>query len=756
MNNRLNKMISLSMIAILLLIINTNVTAANGTDQSPKLVNEASIEKVLKAMTLDEKAHLVIGAGYPGPNGIAGATYAIPRLGIPSITLSDGPAGVRIGGLFAGAAPRYATAFPIPSSLSATWDTEQAAKVAKAMGKESREYGIDILLAPAVNIQRDPLGGRNFEYYSEDPFLAGTIATAFITGVQSVGVGTSIKHFAVNNQETNRTTMNAVLSERALREIYLPAFEMAVKQVKPWTVMSAYNAVNGTFATQNKYLLTNILRNEWDFDGFVMSDWWAVKDPFAALAAGNDLIMPGAYNGPLPMPPLIKDVYDQASASSPSAIKAAVQNGTLSKRALDECVRNLLRIIVKTPTFKGEYKNVDYNHKTSLTKQVAEEGARIDREAAAEGMVLLKNENHTLPFKGIHTIAVAGQNAVVDLAHNKLGIIIGGGGSSQVNVEPKDVVSLIQGLQNANYTVVSSMDGNKLVEGLRAGDAVYLAQHTDIGLVSIGRASTEGADRSDMDMRPEEVQLIKDLSNAYHAEGKKLVVILNIGAPIEVASWRDYADAILLAWQPGQEGGNAIADVLSGKTNPSGKLPATFPLQYSDVPSYGNFPGDIAANTVLYAEGIYVGYRYYDTKDIQPAYAFGHGLSYTNFMYKNLTLNSAQMDLNQNQPIVVSVDVSNTGNVSGKEVVQLYIRNKQTTIERPYKELKGFEKIALQPGQTKTVTFTVDKRAISAYDETLKDWVSKAGLFQVLVGSSSRDIRQQGEFRAIRNDTRAK
>ncbi|MFC6603963.1 glycoside hydrolase family 3 N-terminal domain-containing protein [Ectobacillus funiculus] len=520
MNNRLNKMISLSMIAILLLIINTNVTAANGTDQPPKLVNEASIEKVLKAMTLDEKAHLVIGIGYPGPNGIAGATYAIPRLGIPSITLSDGPAGVRISGLFAGAAPRYATAFPIPSSLSATWDTEQAAKVAKAMGKESREYGIDILLAPAVNIQRDPLGGRNFEYYSEDPFLAGTIATAFITGVQSVGVGTSIKHFAVNNQETNRTTMNAVLSERALREIYLPAFGMAVNQAKPWTVMSAYNAVNGTFATQNKYLLTNILRNEWDFDGFVMSDWWAVKEPFAALAAGNDLIMPGAYNGPLPMLPLIKDVYTQASAPSPNAIKAAVQNGTLSERALDECVRNLLRIIVKTPTFKGEYKNVDYNHKTSLTKQAAEEGARIDREAAAEGMVLLKNENHTLPFKGIHTIAVAGQNAVVDLAHNKLGIIIGGGGSSQVNVEPKDVVSLIQGLQNANYTVVSSMDGNKLVEGLRAGDAVYLAQHTDIGLVSIGRASTEGADRSDMDMRPEEVQLIKDLSNAYHAEGK--------------------------------------------------------------------------------------------------------------------------------------------------------------------------------------------------------------------------------------------
>lgn len=751
MSNRLNKIINLSMVTILLLIVNANAAAANEEDHAPKLVNETSIEKVLKAMTLDEKAHLVIGTGYPGPNGVAGATYAIPRLGIPSIILSDGPAGVRIGGFFAGAAPRYATAFPIPSLLSATWDTAQVAKVAKAMGTESKEYGIDILLAPAVNIQRDPLGGRNFEYYSEDPFLAGTIATAFITGVQSVGVGTSIKHFAVNNQETNRTTINAVLSERALREIYLPAFEMAIKQAKPWTVMSAYNAVNGTFATQNNYLLTNILRNEWGFDGFVMSDWWAVKNPFAALTAGNDLIMPGMYNGPLPMPPLIKDVYNPASAPTPDAIKAAVQNGTLSEDTLDMCVRNILNTIVKTPTFKGEYGNVDYNSKTSLTKQLAEEDARISRESAAEGMVLLKNEDHTLPFRGIHTIAVAGQNAVVDLAHNKLGIIIGGGGSSQVNVKPKDVVSLIKGLQNAHYTVIDFMDGNKLVEGLRPGDAVYLAQHTDIGLVSIGRASTEGADRANMDMRTEEVRLIKDLSHAYHAEGKKLVVLLNIGAPIEIASWKDYADAILLAWQPGQEGGNAITDVLSGKVNPSGKLPETFPVQYSDAPSYGNFPGDVVANTVRYAEGIYVGYRYYDTKNIQPAYAFGHGLSYTNFTYKNLTLNSTQMDLNQNQSIVVSVDVSNTGNVFGKEVVQLYIRDKHAIVRGPYKELKGFEKVALQPGQTKTVTFTVDKRDISVYDHTSKSWVPKAGLFQVLVGSSSRDIRQQGEFRTFRN-----
>jgi beta-glucosidase len=752
MGNKFNRIVSSSLITILLLIANANGTMAIGQDIPLKLVNEASIEKVLKAMTLDEKVHLVIGSGYPGPTGVAGATYAVPRFGIPSIILSDGPAGVRIGGIFAGTAPRYATTFPIPSLLSATWDVDQITKVAKAMGEESREYGVDILLAPGVNIQRDPLGGRNFEYYSEDPFLAGTMATEFINGVQSTGVGTSLKHFAANNQETNRTTINAVISERALREIYLPAFEMVVKQAKPWTVMSAYNAVNGTFATQNHHLLTNILRDEWGFDGLVMSDWWAVKDPFAALEAGNDLIMPGMYRGPLPIPELIKSVYNKASVPTSDLIKSAIQNGTLSEKALDSSIRNILKMIVKTPTFKGEYKNVDYKHKTYLTKQTAAKSAQIDREVAADGMVLLKNEDHTLPFKGVTTIGVAGQNAVVDLSHNKLGIIIGGGGSSQVNVDPKNVVSLVQGLKSAHYTVINTINGNKLVESLSASDAAYLAQNTDIGLVSIGRFSTEGADRPNMNMKPEEVQLIENLSNAYHAEGKKLVVVLNIGAPIEVATWRDYADAILLAWQPGQEGGNPVTDVLSGKVNPSGKLPVTFPIKYSDVPSYGNFPGDTATNTVHYAEGIYVGYRYFDTRGIKPAYAFGHGLSYTNFTYDNFKLSSNKMDLDKNQPLTVSVNISNDGKVTGKEVVQLYIHDERSTLEKPYKELKGFKKISLKPRETKTVTFTLDKRTLSAYDEASKTWVTEAGLFKVLVGSSSQDIREIGQFQAVERE----
>nr|WP_263326276.1 glycoside hydrolase family 3 C-terminal domain-containing protein [Neobacillus sp. Marseille-Q6967] len=721
-------------------------TKASLNDQPLGLTDEASIENVINSLTVDEKVQLVIGAGYPGPNGAAGSTHAIPRLGIPSVILSDGPAGVRIGGLFAGAPPRIATAFPVPVLLSATWDVKQIQKVAKAMAKEAREYGVDVLLAPGVNIHRDPLGGRNFEYYSEDPFLAGFMATAFIQAVQETGVGTSIKHFAANNQETKRTNINAMVPKRALREIYLPAFEMAVKQAKPWTVMSAYNAVNGVFATQNRTLLTDILRYEWGFDGLVLSDWWAVKNPVAALEAGNDLIMPGVYRGPLPMPELIKDVYTKASAPSPELLKTANQNGTLSKEALDSSVRNILKLIIKTPTFKGEYKNVDYQNKTSLSKKTAIEGARINREVASEGMVLLKNEDKTLPFKAVKKIGVAGENAVVDLAQNKLGIIIGGGGSAQVNVDPKKVVSLVQGLKNAHYSVVNSINGKKVIEGLSKSDAVNLAKNTDIGLVFIGRKSTEGADRPHMSMKPEEVRLIKDLSEAYHAEGKKLVVVLNIGAPIEVASWSDDADSILLAWQPGQEGGNAIADVLSGKVNPSGKLPVTFPVKYSDVPSYGNFPGDTVNNVVHYTEGIYVGYRYYDTKNLNLAYPFGHGLTYTDFSYSNLKLSSSKFLLSKNDPLSISVDVTNKGPVAGKEVVQLYIHDQHSKLDRPFKELKGFKKIFLKPGQTKKVTFTIDKRALSAFDDKLNRWMAEPGKFTVLIGSSSRDIKQEAEF----------
>ncbi|MFS0776690.1 glycoside hydrolase family 3 C-terminal domain-containing protein [Neobacillus sp. 3P2-tot-E-2] len=735
-----------------LILENATRTKAFINTQPMKLTDEASIENVMKSLTIDEKVQLVIGAGYPGPNGVAGSTRSIPRLGIPSIILSDGPAGVRIGGLFAGAPPRIATAFPIPSLLSATWDVKQMQKMAKAMGMEAREYGVDVLLAPGENIQRDPLGGRNFEYYSEDPFLTGSMATEFIRTVQETGVGTSIKHYAANNQETNRTKINAVVPKRALREIYLPAFEMAVKQAKPWTVMSAYNAVNGVFATQNRTILTDILRDEWGFNGLVMSDWWAVKNPVAALEAGNDLIMPGDYRGPLPMPELGKELYTKASAPSPELLKAAIQDGILSKEALDSSVRNMLKLIIKTPTFKGEYKNVDYQTKTALSKKTAKEGARVNREVAPEGMVLLKNEKKSLPFKGVKKIGVAGENAVVDLAQSKLGIIIGGGGSAKVNVDPKNVVSLVQGLKNADYAVVDSVNGKKVIEGLSKNDAVNLAKNTDIGLVFIGRQSTEGADRPDMSMKPEEIQLIKDLSEAYHAEGKKLVVVLNIGAPIEVANWSDYADSILLAWQPGQEGGNAIADVLSGKVNPSGKLPVTFPVKYSDVPSYGNFPGDTINNVVHYTEGIYVGYRFYDTKKINPAYPFGHGLSYTDFAFSNLKLSSAKYLLSKNEPLSISMDVTNIGPVAGKEVVQLYIHDQNSKLDRPFKELKGFKKIFLKPGQTKKVTFTIDKRALSAFDDKLNKWIAEPGKFTVLIGSSSQDIKQEAEFMGVGKD----
>jgi beta-glucosidase len=693
-----------------------------------KLTDEASIDQVISAMTLQEKASLVVGTGWPpvvSVQGAVGATVAIPRLGIPQLNVTDGPVGLRLSDITNmnssnQALSQRSTAFPISSLLSATWDVNQVKKVAEAIGAEAKAYGIDILLGPALNIQRDPLNGRDFEYFSEDPYLSGKLSEAYVNGVQSNGVGATLKHYAANNQETNRTTVNEVISERALREIYLPGFEMAVKQAHPWAVMSSYPSVNGSFVTQNKYLLTDILRNEWGFDDLVMSDWFAVKDPAAAMQAGNDLIMPGDY-----IQTGVKE--DQKIAST---IVAAVENGQLSEEILNRNIRNILKVIIKTLVFNG---NQPTNNPDFVTH------AKIAREAAAGGMVLLKNSGNVLPLLGVTSIAAIGKNV-----HN---FILGGGGSSDV---PKfNPVSLLDGLKNAGYTIIDTKDGNNLEEGMSEQVARYIAQNTDIALVSIGRGSSEGADKFSMDVHPEETNLIQTISKAFHAKGKKVVVLLNIGAPIEIASWNKYVDAILLTWQPGLEAGNALADVLSGKINPSGKLPETFPKKYSDVPSYGNFPG--SNGTVYYGEGLYVGYRYYDTREIVPMYEFGYGLSYTRFKYSNLKLNADEIDLDKDESLTVRVDVCNVGKVTGKEVVQLYIKDEASRLDRPYQELKGFKKISLQPRETKTVTFRVNKRALSAYDDALKSWVAEAGRFKVRVASSSRDIRLEQEFKAVGN-----
>lgn len=682
-----------------------------------KLTNEESIDKVIKAMTLEEKAKLVCGMGMSMSKrvqGTAGSTYAIPRLGIPEIVVSDGPAGLRIGGITGGDV-KYATAFPIPASMASTWDLSLMNKIGIAMGDESKAFGVDVLLGPAFNIKRDPLNGRNFEYYTEDPYLNGRLAAAIVKGIQSQGVGVSLKHFAVNNQETRRMSINEVVSERALREIYLSAFEYVVKNTDPWTVMSSYPKINGTHGAQNKYLLTDILKNEWGFKGFVMSDWFAVKDSIEAMNAGNDLIMPGGpkWGG---------------QGDTSDDVLAGLKNGSIKEDVINKNVKNILKIVVKSLSFKGNEPSNNPDLKANV---------EIVRTAAAEGMVLIKNENNILPVKNTSKIAIFGKNAS--------NFVTGGGGSSEVNAAYR--IQLLDGLQNASYKVIDSKDGKKLVEGIADKDISAVQKESDIAIISIGRNSSEGNDNYTMETTSEEIALIKSVSKEYHAAGKKVVVLLNIGAPIEVEDWKNNADAILITWQAGQEAGNAVADVLSGKVNPSGKLTETFPVRYKDVPSYGNFPG--TQDVVYYGEGIYVGYRYYDTKGIEPQYSFGYGLSYTDFKYSNLKVSSSTMDLEKDEKVKVSVDITNTGKVAGKEVVQLYVSANVASVDRAEKELKGFDKVSLKAGETKTVTMEINKRDLSYYSESQKDWVAEPGKYTIKVGASSKDIKLTSTLTAI-------
>ncbi|MDR3514748.1 MAG: glycoside hydrolase family 3 N-terminal domain-containing protein [Azospirillaceae bacterium] len=685
-----------------------------------KLTDAASIDAVIAAMTPEEKARFVVGMGMNNATavpGVAGSSYGIPRLGIPEVVFSDGPVGLRLGGVTGGAV-RYTTAFPVSAAMAATWNPALVAKIGSAIGAEAKAFGVDVLLGPALNIQRNPLNGRNFEYFSEDPYLAGMMTTAYVEGIQATGVGATLKHFAANNQETNRMTINEIVPERALREIYLPAFEMAVKQAKPWAVMSAYPSINGTFASQSAYLLTEILRKQWGFDGFVMSDWFAVKDPVAALKAGNDLIMPG---GALP----------GVSDHDPGAVVlAALQSGALPQSVIDENIRHMLGTVVKTPVFNG-------NKPTG--KPDLGPAETVARTVAEEGLVLLKNDGHALPLAKAAKVALFG--------HDARAFIIGGGGSAQVNADPARIVSLQDGFKKAGLTPVTDADGADLVEGVATKAIARAAAQCDVAVVAFGRNSAEGADRFSMAMLPEEVELVKAVSRAFHAQGKKVVVLLNVGAAIEVMSWRDAADAILLTWLPGEQAGVAVADVVAGKVNPSGKLPTTFLRKIQDSPSFGNFPG--YNGTVDYGEGIYVGYRYYDTKGIEPAYAFGHGLSYTTFRYDNARISTAQLDLSHEQPVTVSVDVTNSGKVRGQEVAQLYVHEKATPLDRPYQELKGFQKVELDPGETRTLQFTLNHRDLASFDPAAGDWVIQPGHVVINIGSSSRDIRTTLPLRIV-------
>lgn len=733
------------------------------------MLGEAPLDEVIAAMTPEEKARLVIGTGMAGMDngdsavvgetrnivpGAAGTTYPIPRLGIPSVVLADGPAGLRINPTREDdSATYYCTHFPIGTLLACTWDTTLVANVGKAIGNEVLEYGADVLLAPALNIHRNPLCGRNFEYYSEDPVVSGEIAAAYVRGVQSNGVGTSIKHFAVNSQETNRMGNDARLSERALREIYLKGFEIAVKESKPWTVMSSYNYINGDYASESADLQTAMLRDEWGFDGMVMTDWFGGKDAVAQMKAGNDMLQPGYAKQ-----------YEQ--------IMEGLKDGSLDEKVLDRNVKRILEMIMLTPRFKG----YQYTNKPDLTAH-----ADVTRRSATEGMVLLKNDNNALPMADdVKKIAVYGCTSYDFIA----------GGTGSGNVNRAYTVSLLDGLKNAGFVtdtalqaayekhIAAENDKNKPEPGrfsafmpkklpeemlIPAADFARQAEESDIALITIGRMSGEFLDRESGDfyLSDNNRKLIDDVARAFHAKGKKVVVVMNIGGVIETASWKNTPDAILCAWQGGQEGGNSVADILTGKANPSGKLTMTFPVRFEDHASSANFPIDIKANVDLtnkeekaeadkvkfvdytpYEEDIYVGYRYFDSFGKDISYPFGYGLSYTTFEYGTPVM--AVVD----GKYVVKVEVKNTGKTAGKEVVQLYVTAPDAkAANKPEKELKAFAKTReLAPGESETVVLTIDPATLASFDEAESAWVVAPGTYRFLVGASSRDIR--GEMTA--------
>lgn len=651
------------------------------------------IDELVRQMTLEEKAALCTGA-------TAWTTTPVERLGIPEMTVSDGPHGLRHtadpNNLLEVSLP--ATCFPTASCLASSWDVKLVGEVGAAIAEEAIAQKVDVVLGPGANMKRSPLGGRNFEYFSEDPYLAGQMAKALINGLQGKGVGTSLKHFAVNNQEYQRMSINAVVDERTLREIYLAAFETAVKEAQPWTVMCAYNRLNGELCSQHHRLLVEILKEEWGFEGLVVSDWGAVHDRVAALQGGVDLEMPG------PRDRRVK------------AVIAAVQAGTLDEAVLDEAVRRILRIVYKgVETSKGGEFNVEKHH-------------ALARRAAAEGMILLKN-NGILPLKGHQHIAVIGRAAKE--AHFQ------GGGSSHINPTRVDVpyVELQKLAGEAELSYAQGYEADETSRPMLIEEAAGIARTADVALLYISlpdSKESEGYDRSDLDLTGQQVALIK----AVCAVQPNTVVILNNGAPVVMGEWIEGTAAVLEAWMMGQAGGGAIADVLYGRVNPAGRLAESFPARLEDTPAYLNWPGE--NGEVRYGEGLFIGYRYYDKKQIGVQFPFGYGLSYTTFAYANARVSAESFT--DTDGLSVSVDVTNTGSTPGKETVQVYVRDVQASLVRPEKELKGFAKVELAPGETKTATVKLDFRAFAFYHPGYKQWITEDGEFEILVGSSAQDI----------------
>ena len=743
------------------------MTGCTSADKVTK--NTINQDEVMTKLSLEDKAHFVIGVGMAGFSGddavigatknlvpgAAGTTYPLDSLGIPAVVLADGPAGLRIDATREGdSATYYCTHFPIGTLLASTWNTKLVEEVGQAIGEEVKEYGADVLLAPAVNIMRNPLCGRNFEYYSEDPVVAGKTAAAYITGVQKNDVGTSIKHFAANNQETNRMNTDAHISQRALREIYLKGFEIAIKESKPWTVMTSYNYINGVYTSESKDLVETILRDEWGYEGTVMTDWFGGKDGAKQMWAGNDMLQPGK-----------KEQFD--------SIVAGVKSGKLSEADLDRNVQRVLNLVEKSPRFQG----YQYSNKPDLKAHAA-----VTRQSAAEGMVLMKN-NETLPLKeNIKNVALYGCTSYDFIA----------GGTGSGNVNHAYVVSLLDGLKNGGYTVsdeiktayekyiadakeaqkkaleemakkdkqaamlASFMPGTLPAEKqFTADELAAQANGADVAIITIGRISGEFLDRksADFNLNDSEMKLIQQVCEVYHKAGKQVVVLLNIGGVIETASWKELPDAILCAWQAGQEGGNSVVDVLSGKQSPSGKFTMTWPVKFTDAYSSKNFPIDQNVKIDMmnqgqkgnvknvdytdYEEDVYVGYRYFDSFDVPVSYPFGFGLSYTTFEYSDAKISQ------KNDIYDVTVTVKNTGGFEGKEVVELYISAPDNkAANKPAKELKAFAKTKLlKPGESETLTLSITAPELASFDEAASAWVVAEGEYQFLVGTSSQDIK---------------
>jgi len=705
--------------------------------KNPSLPVEQRVADVLSRMTLEEKVSMLAGSGWMESTGV-------PRLGIPQIKMSDGPMGIR---LWTGSSAVTSvegqvhtfssTAFPAGIDVAASWDPSLAREEGRAIGQEVASVGRDMILGPTVNIQRTPLWGRNFESYGEDPYLSGKMAVGYIQGVQGEGVIPSVKHFVVNNEEFERHRIDVAVSERALHEIYFPAFEAAIKDGHVWAVMSSYNKVNGLYAAENPVLKEELYKAS-GFKGFVISDWGSTYSTAGTVNAGMDLEMPGGppmqrwIAGPNP-----KQAGNDGGYLTPEKVLPLVKDGTIPVANVDANVSRILTVIFESGLF-------DHPHAGGVAIDTAEQRA-VARKAADEGIVLLKNEHALLPLSSanLHSIAVIGPSAATAR--------IGGGGSGLVFakgvVSPLDGIKARAGSIAVNYALGVAMQGEegaadtaesrqKLVD-----EAVAAAKESDIALVFVGYSSkleTEGKDRPNMDLP----QGQDDLIQAVAAANKKTIVIFNAGDSVDLTKWIDSIPAVVDAWYGGEEGGNAVADVLFGDVNPSGKLPFTFLRKLQDSPSYGNYPGENLH--VKYAEGIYVGYRYFDKHaDTKPLYPFGYGLSYTSFALSKL---QAPRSISGDATATVSVTVRNTGDRKGAEVVQMYIGDPSATVDRPVRELKGFERVELSPGESKTISFQIDRRALSFYSTEHHAWMAQPGKFEVSVGTSSRDLPLHGAF----------